>query len=706
MTVQVGEAFIKIRPDTAGFSGELTPQVQRAGVDATRALQSATVGLVGVSAAFAGISRDYNGAVREIAAGTGATGDALQDLVDSAKTVGTQVPADLRQVGSVVADLNTALGLTGRPLEDLSRQILNLNRIGQTVNTQTLTRVFGDWGIAVEDTGDALDELFQVSQLTGPSVDRLGSLVVRYGAPLRAFGLGFQEAAVLLGNFEKAGVNTEIVMSGLRQALTRFAREQRDPQQALAETIAAIQNAGSAAEANSIAFAAFGAEAGVDLARAIQEGRFDIDELTALLETTESTINEVADSTTTWAERLSILRNRLVGVVGPFADGASAVSGFAASLAAGALSLQALGRAVPGAAGALRALPAALGPIAVGLAAITAAGIGVKQFLDDDFSLSVDSVALLRQPVENLVDAFQRFSSLRADAGLDLFRQTAEGSIERATELRDALVELGQDAEPLDRILADVASQNDNLARASEGAVDATGDQIDATDDLTSSLEDARQALDELIQTTIGSFDVETRYERAKIRSRDAIFRYNDALDRSNRVGGDSLEVLSELEGATLDVRDAITGQARDYVELNDQTLDTIGGQQLYREELQRVANSLAPGSPVRVALDEYIAALDETAGTRSTTFIADTSAAIAAINDLRRRYDQISNIFGILPTPRAPAPAPSTSTSGTVQRLSGSTSVYNINVNNPVGEPTETSLTRELQRSAYLSAV
>src|SRR5690606_19544205 len=46
-----------------------------------------------------------------IRVGTGATGDALDGLMDVSKRLAQNVPADLSRIGPVVADLNTRLGL-------------------------------------------------------------------------------------------------------------------------------------------------------------------------------------------------------------------------------------------------------------------------------------------------------------------------------------------------------------------------------------------------------------------------------------------------------------------------------------------------------------------------------------------------------------------------------------------------------------------
>ncbi len=155
---------------------------------------------------------------------SGLTGDALADLQDSFKDVAGSVTSSLSEIGTVMGELQQRTGLTGDALEELTIQVLNLNEIGNQGSVETITRVFGDWSIATDDQTDALDALFRASQATGPSVDALGQLIVRYGAPLRQMGFGFEQSAALLGKFEKEGVNTELVMGSLRIALGKLAR--------------------------------------------------------------------------------------------------------------------------------------------------------------------------------------------------------------------------------------------------------------------------------------------------------------------------------------------------------------------------------------------------------------------------------------------------------------------------------------------------
>lgn len=328
MAVELATAYVQIVPSAQGLQGAIASQLggpsAAAGATAGGAFAGnfkkvAKVGITGLGVTAAvNVGRDFDQAFDTIRVGTGATGDALTGLQDSFRNVARNVPADFADIGTAIADVNTRLGLTGEPLEAVSAQILELSRITGTDvagNVESLSRTLGDAGIASEDTADAIDALFRASQATGPSVARLGDLAVQYGAPLRNFGFSFEESAALLGKFEQEGVNTELVMGSLRIALGKFAKAGEDPVEALGASVDAIQNAGSAAEANALAFDIFGARAGADMAAAIREGRFEIDDLFDTVANGEETIGTAAEDTKSLGEQFTLLKNQaLVGL--------------------------------------------------------------------------------------------------------------------------------------------------------------------------------------------------------------------------------------------------------------------------------------------------------------------------------------------------------------------------------------------------------
>lgn len=277
---------------------------------------------VAVGAALLKVGTTFDEMEDTIITGTGASGKALDGLMASARNIGKVTPSAFADIGTAVADLNTRMGLTGQPLEELSEQFLNLSRITKTDlqgNIADITRVFGDWSIKSEDANAALDKLFFTSQATGIGVDELAQKVVQFGAPLRQMGFSFEDSIAMMGKWEKEGVNLETVMSGMRQGLGRMAKAGEDPVKAFQRITKEIKNAGTTGDANAIALEAFGQRAGPDMAAAIREGRFEIGDLVKDLDGSRGVINDASDRTMSFAESWQIFTNKLMLFVEPIA---------------------------------------------------------------------------------------------------------------------------------------------------------------------------------------------------------------------------------------------------------------------------------------------------------------------------------------------------------------------------------------------------
>jgi len=304
---------------------EASKTLDKAGETLTSIGGTLTTGLtLPIAAATAGILKlgtDFDDAFDKIRVGTGATGEALAGLQDDFRAVYSTVPAGMAEVSSAIADLNTRTGLAGKPLRELSTQMLNLSRItGEELSGMIAgsSRLFGDWSIAADDTAGTMDYLFKVSQSTGIGFNDLNAKLVQFGAPLRQMGFDLETAAAMLGKFEKEGVNTELVLGGLRIALGKMAKAGiTDTKAALEEVTKRIKEAGSTGEANAIALEMFGARIGPDMAAAIREGRFELSELVTTLKASGETINGAAFETMDFAEQLAVMRNKAAVALEP-----------------------------------------------------------------------------------------------------------------------------------------------------------------------------------------------------------------------------------------------------------------------------------------------------------------------------------------------------------------------------------------------------
>lgn len=281
-------------------------------------------GAVLATKALYGIGETFADVENTIRVGTGATGDALDGLVESAKNVGRNVPAEFEQVGTVVADINTRMGLSGDMLETVAAQYLEAGRIlGEEVDIAKTSAAFNAFGVEGEEVSGALDHLFRVSQATGIGMNDLASAVQSNAPAVQALGFSFEETASLVGNLDKAGLNSSRMMMGMSQSLVRLAEDGEAPADAFRRTVDEIDGflaAGDDAAAIDLAGEVFGTRNATQFIGAIQDGTLAMDDLASVAGMTEDTILGAGEETMTFGEHWQMFKNDIMVEVAPAAE--------------------------------------------------------------------------------------------------------------------------------------------------------------------------------------------------------------------------------------------------------------------------------------------------------------------------------------------------------------------------------------------------
>ena len=290
VTAQLESGAAKLE-DYAKKVSEVGDKMTSVGNSMTKGITAPILG-IGAAAGAAWVKVDE--AYDNIAAGTGATGEALQELQDSFDNVYGNFKADSEDTSKAIADINTRFGFTGEILENCSKDFLKFAEVNNTdVSSaiQNVSRYMGDAGIESSQYSDVLDALTAASQASGISVDNLAETLTKYGAPMRALGLSTQESIALFAQWEKAGVNTETAFSGMKKAISNWSSEGKDAKVEFQKTLDTIASAPDIASATTLAIDAFGTKAGPDLADAIQGGRFSVEEFLKVVEASEGQLN-------------------------------------------------------------------------------------------------------------------------------------------------------------------------------------------------------------------------------------------------------------------------------------------------------------------------------------------------------------------------------------------------------------------------------
>lgn len=282
----------------------------------------------GVVAGFKGlysVGATFQEVTDTIRTGTGAQGKALKGLTDVAKQVGTSVPADFSKIGPVVADLNTRLGLSGGTLKTVASQYLEAGRIlKQDVDIKTTTAAFTAFGIKGKDVEAGMDDLFRVSQATGVGMNDLASSVQRGAPALKNLGFGFRDSIALMGSLDKAGLNSNQMMSSMSKGLVTLSKNGEKPAAAFQRVTKEIQgyvDKGDTAAALNLASKVFGTKGATQFVGALQSGTLKMGDLMKATGATSDTILGVGKDATAFGERWKMTMNSAMVAIEPLAKG-------------------------------------------------------------------------------------------------------------------------------------------------------------------------------------------------------------------------------------------------------------------------------------------------------------------------------------------------------------------------------------------------
>ena len=268
------------------------------------------------------LGAEFDSAVDTIRIGTGATGEALDALYADMQEVYKNVPTTMEDASTAIADYNTRLGLTGEPLQKLAKQAIQVcDILDEDLSTtiENSSKAFQQWKIDTDDMSDAMDYVFKVSQSTGTGFNDLMANVQSYGPQLQEMGFGFEEATVLIGQMDKAGVNATEVLGAMKKSVATLAAEGVSASEGLEVYYEGIMNAATAEEAIAIASEIFGTRAASTMAAAIREGSLSITDLTESLKESTETINGAATDTYDFAEQFQLLKQNAQVALEPIA---------------------------------------------------------------------------------------------------------------------------------------------------------------------------------------------------------------------------------------------------------------------------------------------------------------------------------------------------------------------------------------------------
>ena len=231
---------------------------------------------------------------------TGATGEAADELAQSMTNVSKRVKGDFSTIGSAIGEVNTRFGYTGEELENTTEQFLkfaDITGMDATKAVQSVSKAMNNAGIDSSKYSEVLDEIAVAAQASGISAEKLADNLSKYGAQTRAAGMNMKESIALFAQFEKAGVNTEAAMAGLKTAIKSWSDEGKNSRIEFQRAIIDIQDSPNILDATSKAIETFGSKAGTELADAIKTGRFEYSDFLDIVKGSEGTVTATYEET-------------------------------------------------------------------------------------------------------------------------------------------------------------------------------------------------------------------------------------------------------------------------------------------------------------------------------------------------------------------------------------------------------------------------
>lgn len=344
--VTVANAYVQIMPSAQGAKESITdaimPAAESAGEGAGDAIGSGILGKLGelkgpllalggtilgaigvqkIASALLDIGGEFDEMRDNIIIGTGASGEALDSLCESAEAIATTIPVSFADAGDFVQNLNTRMGLTGETLEEVGSRVAALGELtGSAINLDTLTGALNQFGVAGEDASAIMDYLWSVSQNTGIGFDQLTSILESNAPALQALGFSMEEAANMAGLLDRAGLDANGTMGKLSKALVELAQPGESAEDAfhrVVDQIGAYIEEGDEAAALDLATQIFGTRGATQFVAAVESGALSLEELEDAALGAGEGILGTYESTMDWPEYWELLKNKAAEALEP-----------------------------------------------------------------------------------------------------------------------------------------------------------------------------------------------------------------------------------------------------------------------------------------------------------------------------------------------------------------------------------------------------
>lgn len=271
------------------------------------------------------MAQSFDEANAAIVEGTGATGDALDDLNQQAQDAFGRIAnanQDLTGMAGILAELNTRFGVTGDEAEDLSVKVANFAQHTGTDGVRavdSMANIMKRWGLDISDADGLMDDLTTANQACQLSVDQLTGYLTNNSVQFQELGYSTEDALAMLISLSDGGANVGTIMGSLTKAVSNLSSETDDVPGAFQDAIKAIEESSSVSEAlqaqvgdtGKTVEEIFGKKAAQELAANVQNGNFAIDQWSEALQNNQGILEQTTDDATTMQDAWSQATNNV-----------------------------------------------------------------------------------------------------------------------------------------------------------------------------------------------------------------------------------------------------------------------------------------------------------------------------------------------------------------------------------------------------------
>jgi TP901 family phage tail tape measure protein len=319
-----------IAPQTANALSGIASVAKGMGLGVSAGGAMAAGGVLAIAAAAGeavhalyDIGQTFDNVSKTVEIRTGKMGSDLEALTGSIDNVAVRTASSIETIGDIGGRLSQSLGVAGKPLEDLTKQIADLDRMtGEALNVRDFSRMIKAFG-ETNDAPRVLDDLYNASTRTGAPVNELVAALLKLGPSARSLHLDLSQTAGLVDAFDKAGINAESTVRGLNKAIGESVKNNVDLKTVLGEAIAEMQQfiaAGDDPKAQELGIKLFGAKGAQQFIDAVRQGKLTVDDVSKGLETGGTKIETMNEKTLRWADTWTIVKNRIEDALKPLAE--------------------------------------------------------------------------------------------------------------------------------------------------------------------------------------------------------------------------------------------------------------------------------------------------------------------------------------------------------------------------------------------------